>query len=124
HRVGRNHRLELLAPLRRWLDLKAGTEQRLELRSRLAQRAPRLERQIDTIERPAPAEHFLRRVDIHYGQIAAERAGETAGAHDAAHDEASLAIGCAERQLAVNGEAVAPGKSPRHHDRVRLGQKN
>ena len=39
HRVGREHRLELLAAARRRLDLEAGTEQRAELALGLGDRA-------------------------------------------------------------------------------------
>ena len=72
HRVGGEHRLELLAAARWRIDLESGTEQRRQLALRLGDGVSRPGREIDPIERPPAPEHLLRGVDVHDREVAAD----------------------------------------------------
>ena len=75
HRVGGQHRFELLAAARGRLDLKSRRRAvAWSSRSPVGNRPARLDAEVDAIERAAAAEHLLRRVDVHDREIAAERA--------------------------------------------------
>jgi hypothetical protein len=66
------------------------------------------------------AEHFLRRVHVHDGEIAAERARQAARLHDAAHRESLFAFHRAHGDLAVNAEAVIAREGVGDDERIGL----
>src|SRR5207249_2559734 len=74
HRIGRNHRFELLPSASRWIDLKPGSEHFAELHLALGNRAPWLHGHVDPIELAAAAEQLLDGVYVHDREVAAERA--------------------------------------------------
>ncbi len=123
-RVGGGHRLELLPAPRRRIHLEPRPEQPAQLRLRLRDRPPRLQREVDAVERAPAAEHPLRRVDVHHREVPAERARQTARRHDPAHGERPLAERRAERDRPVHLEAVLLGELPRHHERVGLREED
>ena len=74
-----------------------------------------LHREIDAVERASAPEHLLRRVHVHHGQVAAERAGQSRRLHDAAHRELPLPLRGSQRQLTADARAgfVRPTRSIR-----------
>src|SRR2546422_684169 len=78
------------------------------------------QREIDAIELTAAAEHLLRGVDVHDGEVAAERARQPGRFHDAADREPLHPADRAERKLAVHAEMVLLRERSGQHDRVGL----
>src|ERR1043166_7445150 len=68
----------------------------------LGDRDARFEPDVDTIERPAAPEHFLRGIDVHDREVAAERARQAAGLHHAANRELPPAENRAQRDRVVD----------------------
>ena len=124
HRVGGEHRFELLPTARRRIDLETGPEERAQLLLAFGDPAARSQREIDAIELTAAAEHLLRGVDVHDGEVATERARQPGRFHDAADREPLHPAHRAECQLAVHAEMVLLREGSRQHDRVGLGQED
>ena len=77
-----------------------------------ARRAARLHGEVDAIERPAAPEHLLRGVDVHDGEIAAERRRQAGRLHDAANRERPLAQDRAEGHRAAAARSRFARRTP------------
>src|SRR5262249_16383455 len=80
-------------------------------------------REIDAIELPAAAEHLLRGIDVHDGQVAPERAGEARRLHHAANRELPIAVDRPQREPSAYGDAVLVCELLGQDDRIGLRQK-
>ena len=83
-----------------------------------------LQFQIDAIEPSTAAEHLLSGVNIHHGEVAAERAGQPARPHDAAHGERPVPHHRRQRDAVADPQSVSIGELLRDDDRIGLREKH
>ena len=110
-RVNSRRGFELFAARAGRLNLKSRPQRRAQFRDSLVQRDAVLQRHIDAVELASAAKNLLRRVNIHHRQIAAKRARQAAGLHDAANREHVFAIHGQQRNAAAEHEPVLFGES-------------
>src|ERR1700730_12742344 len=93
--------LELLAA-RGWrFHVDTNAQRLLNGRPALPDGNALLELQVDAIEAPAAAEYLFGGVDVHDGQIAAERGRQSTGSHDASYRERLVSHHRREGELAA-----------------------
>ena len=114
----------MLTPRRRRFHLKSGPQQRFQFRLHIFDARAILHREIDAIEPAPPAEHFLRGVNVHDGQVPSERACKAARFHDAPHREQLLALHGAHGNFAANSQLVLLRERVGDDERIRLREKN
>jgi len=124
NRVHRERRLELLPSRCRRLDVEPDTKLLLNGCPPILDGDAVVQLEIDAVEPTAPAEDQLCRVDVHDSQVAAERTGEPARSHDAAHREGAVADHRRQGEPIADGERVPRGEFVGDDDRVGLSEKD
>ena len=119
---GFHQTLGLFSPAERGFDLVAGTQFLLNPRSAGVDTQTLLERHVDPVKRPSPAEHELGRVNVHDAQVTAESPGHSSGRHDAANGEGLGSEGSDQADRVVFRQIVPGGKIPGYDQAVWLGK--